>query len=156
MKPIGKVRKTATLEGKNWILELQRFLLNNRSTPHARPQRKSLHASYCSIGRYKELYRNSTTKEVIDKRKEAKKNIGKRKTSIKSIMTSRDTVICEQKPVNKLSPRFNPQKFTVIKRKGATVVARNDRRTITRNVFHFKLVKFVCRYVFHLFHVFHF
>ena len=54
-----------------------------------------------------------------------------------------DTVICEQKPVKKLSPRFNPEKFTVIKRKGPTVVARNDRRTITRNVSHFKLMKSV-------------
>ena len=54
-----------------------------------------------------------------------------------------DTVICEQKPVNKLSPRFNPEKFTVIKRIGATVVTRNDRRTITRNVSHFKLIKSV-------------
>ena len=35
MKPIGKVIKTATLEGKNWRQELQRFLLNYRSTPHA-------------------------------------------------------------------------------------------------------------------------
>ena len=54
-----------------------------------------------------------------------------------------DTVICEQKPVNKLSPRFNPEKFTVIKRKEATVIARNDRRVITRNVSHFKLMKCV-------------
>ena len=35
MKPMGKVMKTATLEGKNWRQELQRFLLNYRPTPHA-------------------------------------------------------------------------------------------------------------------------
>ena len=45
--------------------------------------------------------------------------------------------------VSSISPRFNPEKFTVIKRKGVTVVARNDRRTITRNVSHFKLMKSV-------------
>ena len=56
MKPIGKVIKTATLEGKNWRQELQRFLLIIGQ--HHTLQRKSLHASYCSIARYKELYQN--------------------------------------------------------------------------------------------------
>ncbi len=148
MKPIGKVIKTATLEGKNWRQELQRFLLNYRSTPHA-----TMKIPPCELlfnrkiqGTLPEL----TTKEVIDKHKEAKENIDKRKKINKkyydvntkaSNIKEGDTVICEQKPVNKLSPRFNPEKFTVIKRKGATVVAKNDRRTITRNMSHFKLMK---------------
>ena len=50
-------------------------------------------------------------------------------------------VICKQKPNNKLSPRFNPERFTIVERKGATATARNGRRTITRNVTHFKVVK---------------
>ena len=33
MRPIGKVMKTSVLENKNWRQELQRFLLNYRSTP---------------------------------------------------------------------------------------------------------------------------
>ena len=33
MKPIGKLLKTAEIEGKNWKQELQRFLLQYRSTP---------------------------------------------------------------------------------------------------------------------------
>ncbi|CAB4036008.1 Hypothetical predicted protein [Paramuricea clavata] len=45
------------------------------------------------------------------------------------------------KPNNKLSPRFNPERFTIVERKGATSMARNGRRTITRNVTHFKVVK---------------
>jgi hypothetical protein len=35
MNPLGKVTKTSMLEGKNWRQELERFLLNYRSTPHA-------------------------------------------------------------------------------------------------------------------------
>ena len=152
MKPMGKVMKTATLEGKNWRQELQRFLLNYRPTPHATtkvPPCKLLFNRMIQ-GTLPEL----TTKKVTNKHKEAKKNIGKRKNTNKkyydikkrakaSNIKEGDTVIFEQKPVNKLSPRFNPEKFTVVKRKGATVVARNDRRTITCNVFHFKLMK--CR-----------
>ena len=34
MKPIGKLLKTTEIEGKNWRQELQRFLLQYRSTPH--------------------------------------------------------------------------------------------------------------------------
>ncbi len=152
MKPIGKVIKTATLEGKNWRQELQRFLLNYRSTPHATTKIPPCELLFNRKiqGTLPEL----TTKEVIDKHKEAKENIDKRKNINKkyydvkkrtkaSNIKEGDTVICERKPVNKLSPRFNPEKFTVIKRKGATVVARNDRRTITRNVSHFKLMKSV-------------
>ena len=152
MKPIGKVIKTATLEGKNWRQELQRFLINFRSTPHATTK-----VPPCELlfnrkiqGTLPEL----TTKKVINKHKEAKENIDKRKHTNKkyydvkkrakaSNIKEGDTVICEQKPVNKLSPRSNQEKFTVIKRKGPTVVARNDRRTITRNVSHFKLMKSV-------------
>ena len=151
MKPIGKVIKTATLEGKNWRQKLQRFLLNYRSTPHATTK-----VPPCELlfnrkiqGTVPEL-----TTKVINKHKEAKENIDKRKNTNKkyydvkkrakaSNFKEGDTVKCEQKPVNKLSPRFNPEKFTVIKRKEATVMARNDRHTITRNVSHFKLMKCV-------------
>ena len=153
MKPIGKVIKTATLEGKNWRQELQRCLLNYRSTPRATTK-----VPPCELlfnrkiqGTLPEL----TTKKFINKHKEAKENIDKTKNTNKkyydikkrakaSNIKEGDTVIWEQKPVNKLSPGFKPEKFTVVKRKGATVVARNDGRTITRNVFHFKLMK--CRY----------
>ncbi len=94
-----------------------------------------------------------TTKEVIDKHKEAKENIDKRKninkkyydvkkrTKASNIKEGDLLYVSKNHAVNKLSPRFNPEKFTVIKIKGATVVARNDRRTITRNVSHFKLMK---------------
>ena len=54
MKPIGKVIKTATLEGENWRQELQIFCLIIVQTRMV--QGKSLHASCCSIGRYKGGY----------------------------------------------------------------------------------------------------
>ena len=44
-------------------------------------------------------------------------------------------MICQKKTTNKLSPIFNPERLTTLRRKGATVTATNDRRTITRNVF---------------------
>ena len=40
MKPIGKLLKTAEIEGKNWRQEMQRFLLQYRSTPHHTKRQK--------------------------------------------------------------------------------------------------------------------
>ena len=34
MQPLGKALKTAKLDGRPWRQELQRFLLNYRTTPH--------------------------------------------------------------------------------------------------------------------------
>ena len=34
MQPLGKALKTATLEGRPWKQELNRFLLQYRTTPH--------------------------------------------------------------------------------------------------------------------------
>ena len=150
MKPLGKVIKTSMLEGKNWRQELQRFLFNYRSTPHATttiPPRELLFNRKAQ-GSLPEL----STQNVVNKHQKAKENIDKKKISNKqhydvkkTTKTSKikegDIVICKQKPNNKLSPRFNPERFTIVERKGATATARNGRRTITRNVTHFKVVK---------------
>ncbi|XP_028411670.1 uncharacterized protein K02A2.6-like [Dendronephthya gigantea] len=150
MKPLGKVIKTSVLEGKNWRQELQRFLLNYRSTPHATTKIPPCELLFNRKvqGSLPEL----STKKIVNKHQSAKENIEKRKISNKqyydvknntktSTIKEGDIVICKQKPINKLSPRFNPERFTIVKRKGATATARNDRRTITRNVSHFKVVK---------------
>jgi hypothetical protein len=49
---------------------------------------------------------------------------GNAESVMKNTKTSKikegDIVICKQKPNNKLSPRFNPERFTIVERKGAT------------------------------------
>lgn len=149
MKPIGKLIKASSLEGKNWRQELQRFLLNYRSTPHVTTKIPPCELLFNRKvqGSLPEL----STQKVVNKHQKAKENIEKKKNSNKkyydiskrtkaSNVKKGDTVICQQQPTNKLSPRFNPERFTVIRREGATVTARNERRTITRNVSHFKVV----------------
>ena len=150
MKPLGKVIKTSMLEGKNWRQELQRFLLNYRSTPHATTKIYPCELLFNRKvqGSLPEL----STQNVVNKHQKAKENIDKKKISNKQYYDAKkntktskikegDIVICKQKPNNKLSPRFNPERFTIVERKGATATARNGRRTITRNVTHFKVVK---------------
>lgn len=43
-----------------------------------------------------------------------------------------------QRKKNKLIPRFSPERFTVLNRKGTRIVAKNKRHIITRNISHFK------------------
>jgi hypothetical protein len=56
MKPIGKLLKTAEIEGKNWKQELQRFLLQCRSTPHK--LLKSLRVNYFLTDKFGDIYQN--------------------------------------------------------------------------------------------------
>ena len=151
MKPLGKViTETSILEGKNWRQELQRFLLNYRSTPHATTKippcellfNRKVQGSLPELSTQKVVNKHQKAKENIDKKKISNKQYYDAKKNTKtSKIKEGDIVICKQKPNNKLSPRFNPERFTIVERKGATATARNGRRTITRNVTHFKVVK---------------
>ena len=91
------------------------------------------------------------SKKVLNKHKEAKENIEKRKERNKESHDKRhhekesdikegDIVICLQKKRNKLTPKFSPERFTVIARKGTRLVAKNRYHMITRNILHFKKV----------------
>ena len=80
-------------------------------------------------------------KENIEKSKERnKENYEKRHYATESNIKARDIVICLQKKRNKLTPKFNPERLTVISRKGTGHVAKSKYHIITRNVSHFKKV----------------
>ena len=77
MKPIGKLLKTAEIEGKNWRQELQRFLLQYHSTPH---QTTKVAPSELLFNRKIRGYLPElTNKKVINKHKMAKTNLEKKK-----------------------------------------------------------------------------
>ena len=149
MKPIGKVLQTAQLEGRNWKQELQRFLLTYRTTPHVTTKVPPCELLFNRTirGQLPELL----AKKVLNKHKQAKENIEKKKAQNKEYYDKRhntkeseikegDTVICLQKRTNKLTPKFSPERFIVHERKGTKIVAKNQRHIITRNVSHFKRV----------------
>ena len=82
MKPIGKLLKTAEIENKNWKQELQRFLLQYRSTPH---QTTKVAPSELLFNRKIRGYLPELThKKVINKHKMAKTNLEKKR--IRTIM----------------------------------------------------------------------
>ena len=91
------------------------------------------------------------SKKVSNKHKEAKENIEKNKKRNKESYDGRhhakesdikegDIVLCLQKKRKKLTPKFSPERFTVIARKGTRLVAKNRYHMITRNISHFKKV----------------
>ena len=149
MKPIGKVLQTAQLEGKNWKQELQRFLLTYRTTPHVTTKVPPCELLFNRTirGQLPEL----PAKKVLNKHKQAKENIEKKKAQNKEYYDKKhntkeseikegDTVICLQKRTNKLAPKFSPERFIVHERKGTKIIAKNQQHIITRNVSHFKKV----------------
>ena len=87
MKRIGKLIKTSTLEGQNCRQELQRFLLNYRSTPHVTTMippcellfNRSVHGTLPEL----------STQRVINKHSQAKVNIEVKKRVTKGTMMSR-------------------------------------------------------------------
>ena len=150
MKPLGKVLKTAQIEGKPWKQELQRFLLAYRATPHTTTKvaPSELLFNRTIRGHLPELRSN----KVVNKHDYAKTNIEKSRVINKqnydrthnareSGIQVGDTVICRQKKQNKLSPNFSPDLLTVIDRRFNTVVAEGKDNTITRNVSHFKKIQ---------------
>ena len=82
MKPLGKLLKTAKVEGKNWRQELQRFLLLYRQTPHTTTK-----VAPCELlfnRRIKGLLPEMRRTEVVDRHEEAQKNIEKSKAEGKN------------------------------------------------------------------------
>ena len=147
-KPLGKAIQTAHAEHRKWKQELQRFLLNYRTTPHTTTKVPPAQLLFNRVvkGKLPVLERKA---KVINRHAEATRNDEERKQSAKIYADSKrrakhseiqigDTVICQQKKQNKLSTRFNPVPYTVIKSKGTRITARNNNKFITRNVSFFK------------------
>ncbi|XP_065067526.1 uncharacterized protein K02A2.6-like [Rhopilema esculentum] len=147
-QPLSKTLQTAVVEGRIWRQELNRFLLQYRTTPHTVTK-----VAPCELLFNRKVHGKLPiidNKLVIDRHKEARENEEKsqnyhkqyadnRRNATKSTIIVGDTVIVKQQRRNKLSTRFNETPYTVISRKGTRVVAENGKgHRITRNVSHFK------------------
>ena len=149
-QPLEKVIQAAIVEGKVWKQEIQRFLLQYRTTPHSttkiapcellfnRPVRGKLPTlkrkgivNKHKIARENEEKAQKYQKEYIDTRRRAKE----------SDIAVGDLVIAKQQYKNKFSSKFDTVPYTVIQRKGTMITAENKKRRITRNVSHFKKFK---------------
>ena len=151
MKPLGKLMKTAQIEGKKWKQELQRFLLSYRSTPHATTKvapcvllfNRTIRGQLPELVSRKVLNKHAIAKENIQTGKHKNKNYYDKQHRVQeSAIQEGDTVICLQQKKHKLTPRFDPEPLTVTTRKYNMVTAEaTSGRTVTRNISHFKKVE---------------
>ena len=116
MQPLGKALKTAKIEGRPWKQELNRFLLQYRTTPHCTTsvppaellfnrqvqgklpilQRKNI------VNRHKEARENEDIRQKYNKR-----CANERRNARESGIRVGDHVLVKQPRANKLTPNFN-------------------------------------------------
>ncbi|KAK3726366.1 hypothetical protein QZH41_006066, partial [Actinostola sp. cb2023] len=141
-RTVEKAIHTAHVEGKNWRMELYIFLLNYRATPHATTGVSPAKILFGREIRTKvpQLPSKETPEALraalqFDKeRKQHMKEYADKKRGLTTIQEG-DQVLLKLERDNKLTPAFDPDPYTVIERKGASVVLqREEGYTLMRNV----------------------
>ncbi|CAB3991864.1 Retrovirus-related Pol poly from transposon [Paramuricea clavata] len=150
MRPLGKALKTATLEGRPWKQELNRFLLQYRSTPHCTTGVPPSELLFNRVIKGKLPVINS--KKIVNRHKEARDNektrqernreyANQRRNTRKSDLQVGDYVLVRQEKKNKLTANFNHKPYEVIKKTGSEILAQSkDGHIVKRNVSHFKRI----------------
>ena len=146
--PLGKAIRAACVENKNWKQEIQRFLLNYRSTPHTTTKISPAELLYNRAikGKLPCITKKPTSKKHREAQrndtlgKEKMKEYGdKRRHTKSSDICVGDSVLLKQEKKAKFSASFESIPYTVISRNRSRVTAkRKDGRTITRNISFFK------------------
>ena len=148
MKPLTKAVRSANVEGRQWKKDLYRFLLNYRATPHTTtgfaPAELLFHRKIqTKLPQLQSLtIPPDVSAQVIenDANAKAKMKAHADKRAQTSTMKVGDLVLVRQRKQNKLSTRYNPNPFSVIRIKGTMVTARRKDKYITRNSSHFKVI----------------
>ena len=149
-QPLGRALITAQVEGRIWQQELNRFLLQYRTTPHATTKLapSELLFNHVVNGKLPTLVKNKTINRhqetVENERLRIKYNkvyADKKRHAKHCDIKVGDYVLIKQDKQNKLIPRFNEKPLIVVHRnKSRITVEDNDKRKITRNVSHFKRI----------------
>ena len=153
MKPLTKAIRSAHAEGKPWTKHMYKFLLNYRTTPHSTTgfapsellfNRKvgNKLPQFASVAMTTNIPHNTEKVKENDSRGKWKMKVyadeqGKAKVSDIRIG---DVVLARQRKHNKLSTRFDPLPFCVVRIKGTMIIASRNGKYFTRNVSQFKIV----------------
>ena len=150
MQPLSKALKTAKIEQRPWRQELNRFLLQYRTSPHCstrvppaellfnRTVKRQLPVlqKKSNVNRHKEARRNERKRQEYNEKYDCRVHRS-RKDDIKQ----EDHVLVRQDKKNKLSSTYYPTPYVVTKRQNSCATARSkNRHVITRNVSFFKRI----------------
>lgn len=146
VKTLKKYIKAAKTEGRNWRKELQAFLRNYRTTPHATTgvapsvllMKRAVHNKIPqanSVDPISDIIRKHDSSQKMKI-----KVYADNKRCIKPCDISPGDAVLVKKPFNmvKGSTVYNPNPMTVVQKKGSMITARNEDTTVTRNSSFFK------------------
>ena len=141
MKPITKAVRSSHAEGKDWKKEINIFLLNYRATPHCTTKVSPAQLLFNRVIRTKlpsvvgSKMDDHELRERDKKEKERMKEYADRRRRAKtSQIQIGDTVLVQQKKVNKFSSKFDPVPFKVIGIKGTMITVVRNGKYLSRNV----------------------
>ena len=140
---LEKVIRISNAEGKNWRSDLFVFLMNYRNTPHCStgvpPATLMMNRHIrtkipqLDLSRPSKLLQTACENDFRRKTK-AKEYMDKRHRAAPSNIREGDRVLLLQKRTNKLTPKYDPRPFTVVKRKGVSVALARGQARLFRNV----------------------
>jgi transposase InsO family protein len=148
MKPLVKCMKTALASGQNYKSELNKFLMNYRSTPHPstgvspfelmfnRKMKTKIPQFPVPPSRSRKYVNERDTKV----KQKNKYYADKRNKAKASALRPGDKVLVKQQVRNKLDTPFSPVPGSVVSRKGSMVTVRYKDRILTRDASHLKPV----------------
>ncbi|CAF1025218.1 unnamed protein product, partial [Brachionus calyciflorus] len=147
MKRLGKVVKTAKLDGVSWKTRVFDYVRNYKSTPHSSTGvapndlffRNAKTTKLPDISKFKmlEIDKFASRNDSISKsrmKKEADKRLGTKEIQF----NIGDEVLVKQKQLNKTMSRWDPKSYHIVSIKGNMISAKRHNHLITRNVSFFK------------------
>ncbi|XP_052788463.1 uncharacterized protein K02A2.6-like [Mya arenaria] len=150
MGTLNKFVRAAVADNRDWKTNLSSFLMHYRATPHSATQIspfEALTGRKMNVG-LPEIPKLEPTSvptrlshnDAVSKAK-MKVYADKRRHTTQSNLSQGDHVLVSQRKLDKLTPPYNPDPYTVIETRGSMVIAGPDGHTITRNSSHLKPVK---------------
>lgn len=148
MKNLGKVCRSAQVEGKPWRKELQKYLRNYRATPHSTtgiPPATALNG-YPLKTKLPEIAVPGDESKIDENDKIAKANMkryAERRRNIRDsdLKVGEKVIMKNVTKTGKLQPKFHEDPFEVIQKKGSMIVAQRGSEVKARNSSHFRKVK---------------
>ncbi|XP_060591014.1 uncharacterized protein LOC132745999 [Ruditapes philippinarum] len=150
MGTLNKFVRVCVSGNRNWKSELNQFLMQYRATPHSSTKIspfEALTGRKMSFGLpdipksdQAPVSDSIVNNDAMSKTK-MKAYADQRRHTSESSLKPGNHVLAKQPKLNKLTPPFDPDPYTVIEKKGSMVTAERDGRCLTRNSSFFRPIK---------------